>query len=106
MGFGRQYPIFNKITACIYKGKKDYGVKDTGETEIYVGSSAKNSTLFMTHRVTKRDKYIEEYGHCIVFTFFADKLCIKQMVFLENDKGKAGNLVKTNTFGNTIKYDN
>ena len=30
----RTYPIWNKITACIYNSSKSYGVKDTGENEI------------------------------------------------------------------------
>ena len=27
------YPIWNRITACIYKGGKSYGVRETGEVE-------------------------------------------------------------------------
>lgn len=97
MGFGRHYPIWNKVTACIYNSCKNYGVKDTGETQIYVGSSAKNSHFFCKHIITQRSKYIEEYGQCKIFTFSVDDIIIKQMIFEEDAKGRAGILRKTNT---------
>ena len=59
----RQYPIWNIITACIYKngtptsnhsGSKSYGVKDTGEVEVRVGTSSSNSHTFLTHTTTHR----------------------------------------------------
>ena len=59
----RQYPIWNIITACIYKngtpsdhhsGSKSYGVKDTGEVEIRVGTSSSNSHTFLKHTTTHR----------------------------------------------------
>ena len=50
------YPIWNRITACIYKGGKSYGVRETGEVEILVGTSAANSHLFVKHCVTHRAK--------------------------------------------------
>ena len=37
----KAYPIWNKVTNCTYQGDKSYGNKETGEVNIYVGSSAK-----------------------------------------------------------------
>ena len=48
------YPIWNKITACIYKAPKSYGVKNDGTNEILVGTSARNSHSFINTRVTHR----------------------------------------------------
>lgn len=53
--FGRQYPIWNKVTACIYKSSKSYGVKNTGEVEVRVGTSRTNSHHFVTHVTTVRN---------------------------------------------------
>jgi len=50
----RAYPIWNNITACIYKGDKSYGIKNTGEVEILVGTSASNSHPFLNHTTTHR----------------------------------------------------
>ena len=50
----RAYPIWNNITACIYKGGKSYGIKNTGEVEVLVGTSASNSHLFLNHTTTHR----------------------------------------------------
>ena len=51
----RQYPIWNKIQACIYKSNKSYGVKERGEVDIYVGSSSSNSHLFLSHSITHKE---------------------------------------------------
>ena len=32
----KSYPIWNIVTACIYKGAKSYGVKKTGEVEVRI----------------------------------------------------------------------
>ena len=48
------YPIWNKITACIYKSGKSYGVKKDGLTEILIGTSASNSHEFAKVRTTHR----------------------------------------------------
>ena len=48
--FGRQYPIWNKVTACIYKSSKSYGVKNTGEVEVRIGTSRSNSHHFVTQQ--------------------------------------------------------
>ena len=51
----RQYPIWNSITACIYKSDKSYGVKKDGEVEVLVGTSSSNSHHFITHKTTHRE---------------------------------------------------
>ena len=68
----RQYPIWNIITACIYKSGKSYGVKNTGEVEIRVGTSSSNSHTFLKHRVTHRE---DEQGNKS-FYFFINDVCI------------------------------
>ena len=50
----KSYPIWNNIKACIYKSDKSYGVKETGDVEIRVGTSASNSHLFLRHSTTHR----------------------------------------------------
>ena len=71
----KQYPIWNKVEACIYKGQKSYGVRETGEVEVLVGTSSRNSHSFLTHCVTHRkidDKGTRE------FRFYVDGNCIKK----------------------------
>lgn len=65
----RSYPIWNKVTACIYNSSKCYGVKDTGEVAIYIGSSARNSHEFVRHVTTRR-----VHGEYTKFTFGVDLL--------------------------------
>jgi|TARA_R110000772_G_scaffold93604_2_gene191093 hypothetical protein len=50
----KSYPIWNKITACIYKSSKCYGVKDDGTNEILIGTSKSNSHEFVKTRVTHK----------------------------------------------------
>ena len=63
---GRNWPIWNEITACNYEGEgaKNYGSKDTGECTVKIGTSAKNSHVFVRHTTTRR---IE--GEYTVFRF-------------------------------------
>ena len=51
----RQYPIWNQITPCIYGSSKSYGVKNTGEVEVRVGTSSQNSHTFIRHTTTHRE---------------------------------------------------
>jgi hypothetical protein len=102
MGFGQQYPIWNKVTACIYKGSKSYGVKETGETEICIGSSSNNSHTFLTTIVTQRTEDTK-YGRCKVFTYSVDDVIIKRMYFDLDKRGRAKELIKTETKLNKIK---
>lgn len=60
------YPIWNNVTNCEYKSSKSYGNRNTGEVEIFVGTSATYSNPFVRHVTTRRDS---EYGDTVVFTF-------------------------------------
>ena len=48
------YPIWNKITACIYKGSKCFGIRNDGLNEILIGTSKNNSHEFVKTRVTHK----------------------------------------------------
>ena len=50
----RSWPIWNQMHACIYKLDKSYGVKATGEVTVNVGTSSKNSHIFLRHTTTHR----------------------------------------------------
>lgn len=77
----KSYPIWNNIRACIYKSDKSYGVKETGDVEIRVGTSASNSHLFLRHSTTHR---ILENGDR-EYRFYIDGVCIRKAVL---PKGK------------------
>lgn len=83
------YPIWVDVTACIYNSGKSYGVKNTGEQRILVGSSGKNSHLLADVIITKRKE-----GEFIIFRYSVDGVILKEMIF-ENKNGKAGKLLKT-----------
>lgn len=72
----KSYPIWNIITACIYKSPKSYGVKQDGKVEVRVGTSASNSHKFVEHVTTHRklDDGSREYR------FYVDGECIKKAV--------------------------
>ena len=72
----KQYPIWNIITACIYKSAKSYGVRNTGEVEVRVGTSSSNSHKFLNHKTTHRlhDNGDREYR------FYLDGKCIKRAI--------------------------
>jgi hypothetical protein len=68
------YPIWNEVEACIYKSSKSYGVRETGEVRVKVGTSAKNSHDFVSHTTTHRrfDDGSREYR------FYVDGVCIRR----------------------------
>ena len=70
------YPIWNKVTACIYKGQKSYGVKQTGDVSVNVGSSAKNSHHFLNHSTTMRERTNGDRE----FRFYVDGVLIKRVL--------------------------
>jgi len=98
----RSYPIWNKITACIYKSGVSYGVKDTGINDIVVGSSAKNSHDFLQTKITKRNVIYKD-KQCIVFSFSVDNVIIKKMIFSKCKRGRADKSLKTISKLNKIK---
>lgn len=71
----RSYPVWNIINSCAYQqGNKSYGVKETGDVLVKVGTSASNSHHFVKHVVThrKHDNGDREYR------FYVDNVCIKR----------------------------
>ena len=64
------------MTACIYGSSKSYGVKADGQVDVVVGTSAKNSHDFVSHRTTHRlhDNGDREYR------FYVDNVCIKRAI--------------------------
>ncbi len=77
----RSYPIWNKVTACIYGSSKSYGVKAEGQVDVVVGTSAKNSHDFVSHRTTHRlhDNGDREYR------FYVDNVCIKRAMLSKGE---------------------
>ena len=98
----RNYPIWNKVTACIYNSIKSWGVKDTGEVEVLIGSSAKNSHTFLNTLITQKNKETK-FGYCKVFTYSVDDVIIKKAYFDIDAKGNASELLKIETKLNKIK---
>jgi len=70
----KQYPIWNIIPSCIYKGDKSYGIKDRGDVEVRIGTSSRNSHIFLRHRTTHKilDNGAREYR------FYLDDVLVKR----------------------------
>jgi len=71
-----QYPIWNKVTACIYKSSKNYGVKEKGEVDVFIGTSNSNSHRFLFHKTTHK---VLENGDR-EYRFYLDKMLLKRAV--------------------------
>jgi len=71
---GKSYPIWNIVTACIYKSAKSYGVRERGEVEVRIGTSGSNSYTFLNHKTTHK---ILENGDR-EYRFYVDDKCIKR----------------------------
>ena len=50
----KSYPIWNNVTACIYKASKSYGVRERGEVEVRIGTSGSTSYHFLNHKTTHK----------------------------------------------------
>lgn len=72
----RQYPIWNNVTACIYKGGKSWGAQKEAGVSVLVGTSSSNSHEFCNHRTTHRtfDCGTQE------FRFFVDDKVVKRAI--------------------------
>lgn len=101
--YGKQYPIWNKVTSCIYSGEKSFGAKDTSKIEVLVGSSKNNCIhhckIVTTNRIINHPKY----GECIAFKTSLDDVVLKETLFTINKKGKAEKMIKQRTKLNQIK---
>jgi hypothetical protein len=80
----RSYPIWNEVEACIYNSSKSYGAKLASNVNIKVGTSARNSHDFLTHRTTCRD--LEDGSK--EFRFYVDDKLIKRAVVTSDKKLK------------------
>lgn len=97
----RSYPIWNQVTNCKYQSDKSYGNVDTGEVNIFVGSSSKNSHSFVNTKITKR---IISWKNKSVFAFkfSVDDVVLKVALF-EKNKDVPGKLIKIISKMKTIK---
>ena len=72
----KQYKIWNLIKSCQYKSSKSYGVENTGDVSIFVGTSSRNSFHFANHATTHR---LLENGDR-EFRFYFNGKCIKRVL--------------------------
>jgi len=85
---GRNHSIWNAVTACKYQSDKSFGFTDTGEINVYIGSSAKNSEHFLKTLITRRQRTYKNIPVWI-FEYSVDNVVLKISVFKDN-KGRAG----------------
>ena len=72
------------MEACIYASSKSYGAKQQSNVSVKVGTSARNSHDFLTHRTTCRD--LEDGSK--EFRFYVDDKLIKRAVVTSEKKLK------------------
>lgn len=84
----RAYPIWNKVTACIYKSNKSYGVQDDGNCEVFCGSSSGNS-----HKLgaIKTKRIIED--KFVIFRLKVNGILISEKLFTKGANDVAKDLV-------------
>ena len=83
----RQYPIWNSITACVYKNDKSYGAKDTSENNIFVGTSAKYSYEHCKVITTKREVFNEKLNrNVLIFRTSLDGVVLKETIVDPKEK--------------------
>ena len=93
------YPIWHKVTACIYKSSKSYGGRnDSGET-IYVGTSSTYSYRHCRILTTRRKIQHPKFGDCYIFRTSIDDIVLKESLVRIKDK----QLVQQRTKLNKIK---
>lgn len=72
----QSYPIWNDVTACIYKSSKSWGARQAASVQVRVGSSAQNSHAFLLHETTHR----EHANGDREFRFYVNKECIRRAI--------------------------
>jgi|TARA_R100000482_G_scaffold109696_1_gene51954 hypothetical protein len=87
----RSYPIWNSVTACIYKSDKSYGAQNESTNRIYVGSSKNNSHKLAT--ITTKKHILNDQ---ISFELSVNGKIINVLKF-ENNNGIAGKLIQEKT---------
>ncbi len=79
----RQYPIWNDVTACIYGSSKSWGAKQTATVRVRVGTSSRNSHVFVDHATTHRELSNGDRE----YRFFVDGKCVKRAVLRKGATG-------------------
>lgn len=90
----QSYPIWNDVTACIYKSNRSWGARDVSNVTVNVGSSASNSTVLCSHQTTRKkvfSKNLDQWFY--VFKFYVNNVCLVAAIFYE-EKGRPGKLYK------------
>jgi len=82
MGFGSQFPIWNKVQACIYKSSRSWGAKADCVVDVLIGTSSSNSHNFVTHTTTHRELANGDKS----FRFYVDKVCVRQATLAKGSK--------------------
>lgn len=77
----KSYPIWNNVTACIYKASKSYGVRERGEVEVRIGTSGSNSYHFLNHRTTHK---ILENGDR-EYRFYVNDVLVRRALLRKGD---------------------
>lgn len=98
------YPIWIEINSCAYQSKnKSYGIKEHGTQTIYVGSPKANNERFGEVNITKSIKQnFKGFINVVVYRYSFEGVILKEMIF-SNNKGRAGELLKTISKMNRIK---
>lgn len=78
----QSYPVWNQVTACIYKSNKSYGVRKEGAVDIKIGTSGSNSFHFVSHKVTHRQ---HEDGSR-TYRFYVDGVLIKEATLTKQNE--------------------
>ena len=96
------YPIWNTVTACIYKSDKSWGAKDTSDITTLVGSSPSNSYELVNITSYRKFFHHEKYGDVVSFRTKIDGKILKEVLFHANN-GRAGKYIKTRTALSRVK---
>ena len=86
----QSYPIWNQVTACIYKSNRSYGVRQEGAVDVKIGTSGSNSFHCLSHKVTHRKH--ADGSH--TYRFYLDGICVKEATLNTNNEMKINEVIK------------
>jgi len=86
----QSYPVWNQVTACIYKSSKSYGVRQVGEVDVKIGTSGSNSFHFVSHKVTHR----KHADGSRTYRFYVDGICIKEATLTTDNELNISEVLK------------
>lgn len=106
----KSYPIWNQVTACIYKSGKSWGARKDALVSVFVGTSRRNSHAFVEHCTTHREhpNGVREYrfhvnGACVKRALLFPKM--SDLVFIgpsdEITIDPSGDIMRNRTTGET-----